>query len=459
MQLDQKFFQGRFSADEIGATSRLCGDFLTRNKIDLAEIDFDGSDWSGLCAASRDAGRELTRLIDVRHGEGADASAAAVALEVVREIRDEIEAAKTMQRGGKAHLRPNPQGEARHGEGDGDEEQTNVALRPEQRMADWARSNGARTDYEGRLTTGGLLRAMVIGPQNEAERRALSEGTDSAGGYSVPDALASRMIDRMRAQSVVNRAGALTVPLTSDTNYIAKVLTDPVPAWRAENAEITNSDATFGRVSMAPKSLAVLCRVSRELLEDSLNIGTALPDIIAKAMAAELDRVCLFGSGSGAEPQGLLMLSSLPEIALDDQLTDHAKGAFGPLIAARGLLLAANSAEPTAFIMNPREDETYVGLRNGNGDPVKAPDKIARIPQLVSTVVPKTGGVGTNESSIIAGDFTKMLVGIRNTLRIEVLKERYADYHQYGFIAHMRATVAVEQIAAFAAITGILPEA
>ena len=39
MQFDQRFSRSRFSADEIAATQRLCGDFLTRNKIDLAEIE------------------------------------------------------------------------------------------------------------------------------------------------------------------------------------------------------------------------------------------------------------------------------------------------------------------------------------------------------------------------------------------------------------------------------------
>lgn len=452
-----------YTQAERAATSRLAGDFLKRNAIDLDQPDFGGMDWNGLCAASRDAGRELGRLLDKRHEGGTDAEAADLALEVIKELRDNIEATKTALRSGDSDRiarRPNIDGEARHGGGGDDaEEQANIALRPEQRMADWARSNGARDDYEGRLTTGGLLRAMVLGPKTDAERRALSEGTDSAGGYTVPDILSSRMIDRMRARSVVSQAGAMTVPLSSDQNYIAKVLTDPVPQWRAENAEIASSDATFGRVSMAPKSLAVLCRISRELLEDSLNIGTVLPDIIAKAMASELDRVCLFGSGSGSEPQGLINMSSLPEVPLDAALTAHTNGAYGSLIEARGLLLAANSAEPTAFIMNPREDETFTALRNGNGDPVRAPDKIARIPQLVSTVVPKTGGVGTNESSILTGDFTRMMVGIRNSLRIEVLKERFADLGQYAFVAHLRATVAVEQIDAFAAITGIQPEA
>lgn len=452
-------YAARFSADEIAATERLCGDFLTRNKIDLAEPDFDGSDWNTLCGASREAGRELSRIIELRHGDKPE-PAAVLALEVIQEVRQEIEAAKTMQRGGKAHMRPNSDGEARHDGGDYECEETSVSLKPEQRFADWANRPGAsRSGSELRgLTTGGLLRAMVIGPQTDAEKRALAEGTDSAGGYTVPDILSASMIDRMRTQSVVIRAGARTIPLTSDTNNIAKVLTDPVPAWRAENAEITNSDATFGRVQLLPKSLAVLCRVSRELLEDSLNIGTALPDIIAKAMAAEVDRMCLFGSGSGAEPTGLTLMAGINEVALNGTLSSHTHGHYGSMIQARGQLLAANSGEPTAFIMNPREDEALLYAVAGDGYPLPAPQKIAAIPQLVTTAVPKNGGVGTNESSIVTGDFSRMLLGVRNSLRIEVLKERFGEFHQYGFIAHLRATVAVEHVLAFSKITGIEPE-
>jgi HK97 family phage major capsid protein len=463
MQLDQKYFQSRFSSDEIAATQRLCGDFLTRNKIDLDEIDFHGSDWNTLCGASREAGRELSRIIELRHGDKPD-PAAALALGVLQEVREEIEATKTAQRAPMAHMRPiPPDGEVRGGfeGGDYEGEEVSVSLKPEQRFSDWAARSGPSrggSEYRG-LTTGGLLKAMVLGPKTEAERRALSEGTDSAGGFTVPDALSATMIDRMRRQSVVIRAGARTIPLTSDVNNIAKVLTDPVPAWRAENAEITSSDATFGRVQMLPKSLAVLCRVSRELLEDSLNMGTVLPDIIAKAMGAEVDRMCLFGSGSGAEPTGVTLLSGINEVELNGALSSHSNGFYGSLIEARRLLLDANSGQPTAYVMNPREDETLIAALTGDGYPMPAPPKIAAISQLVTTAVPKNGGVGTNESSIVFGDFTRMLLGVRNSLRIEVLKERYADYHQYAFIAHLRATVAVEHVLAFGHVTGITPEA
>jgi HK97 family phage major capsid protein len=56
-------------------------------------------------------------------------------------------------------------------------------------------------EYE-RLRFGDFLRAMITGAKNDLEKRALAEGTDSAGGYSVPDIVLSRFIDKLRAAAV-----------------------------------------------------------------------------------------------------------------------------------------------------------------------------------------------------------------------------------------------------------------
>ena len=331
-----------------------------------------------------------------------------------------------------------------------DEEPLTHALKPEQRMVEWARKHTKQNHEE--ISPGAYLRAMVLGGKTDAEKRALSEGTDSAGGFTVPDVLSAQLIDRLRASSVLIRAGARTIPLTSDQNYIAKIASDPVPAWRAEAASIAESDPTFARVSLAPKSLAVLVKVSREVLEDSLNIEAALVLALTQAMALEVDRAGLFGSGTGSVPQGLANMAGIGAVALNNPLTTYA-----PLIAARTQVLTANAGEPTAFIMHPREDGTLTGLTATDGQPLQAPAKIAAIPQLVTTSVPIVGGVGTNEGSIITGNFSRFMIGLRNGLRIEMLKERYADTHQYAFVAHLRATFAVEHIAAFSQVTGIKP--
>ncbi len=459
MQLDQKCYRSRFSPDEIAATQRLCGDFLKRNSIDLDQLDFDGSDWSSLCGASREAGRELSRIIELRHADKPE-PAAALALEVLGEVRQEIEAAKTMQRGGRnAHMRPiPPDGEVR-GDALDYAGEACVSLKPEERFADWSARNGASTGSEFRgLTPGAVLRAVAFGAKTDLERRALSEGTDSAGGFTTPTILSAQIIDRLRAQSVLIRAGARTVPLTSDQNVIAKLTADPTPAWRAESAAIAISDPTFGAVTLAPKSLAVLIKFSRELLADSVNLEAALLQAVTGAMALEVDRAGLFGTAADSQPRGVVNVSGINAIDVGGKLTAHAGGAFGPLVAARTALLTANAGEPSAFVMSPREDGTFTGLRAGDGQPVMAPPRIAAIPQFVTTSVATNLGVGTNESTIIAGAFQHLLIGVRENIRFVVLRERYAETGELALVCHLRADIAVEHPLAFCALTGIEPE-
>ncbi|MEF2557599.1 phage major capsid protein [Aurantimonas sp. C2-5-R2] len=330
-----------------------------------------------------------------------------------------------------------------------DEPAEAFTLRSGQSFTDYTRERAGEDEFGG-VSTGAYLRAMVLGPKGDVERRALAEGTDSSGGYTVPDILSARMIDRLRAASVVFRAGAQTVPLASDQNYIAKVATDPAPGWRNENALVAESDPTFGRVALTPRSLMVMVRVSRELLEDSLNMETILPQIMAAAMAGELDRVALLGSGTAPEPRGVVNFTGLTANAF----AGGALSGYGALITARTALRTANS-DATGYVMAPRDDGTLAGLTATDGQPLQVPPAIAGVPILTTTAIPVNGGVGTNESSIIAGDWSRLMVGIRSELRIEVLKERFADVNQYAFVAHLRADVAAEQEAAFTVLDGI----
>ncbi|GAB5460888.1 phage major capsid protein [Hoeflea alexandrii] len=325
-----------------------------------------------------------------------------------------------------------------------------AGLTREMRMADHVRELDVPT-YEG-LTPGAYLRAMFNGAKSDAERRALSEGTNSAGGFTVPDILSSQFIDAARKAATVFQAGAITVPLSSDSNAIAKVSTDPVPAWRAENAAIAESDPTFAQVIFTPRSLAVLVKCSRELLMDSLNMETLLPQVMASAMAVELDRVALFGTGSAPQPKGVVNFSGVQEVAHDAALASYA-----PLISARTLVKTANHAGVTAYIMHPRDEGVLAGLTATDDQPLLMPPAIANVPMFASTSVPANEGAGTNESTIVTGDFSKLMIGIRHQIQIEVMRELFAANGQIAFIAHLRADVAATHENAFSKITGIVP--
>jgi HK97 family phage major capsid protein len=310
---------------------------------------------------------------------------------------------------------------------------------------------------EQRFSAGSLMRAMAgIGRPDAAVRNALSEGTDSAGGVTVPDELSREMIDRMRANLVVGAAGARTVPMTSDNLKFARQVADPAAAWRNENALVAESDPTFDAVTLQARSLAVIVKASVELLQDSVNIEAALNNALAQALAREIDRVAMFGSGTAPEPRGVYTTAGISTISMGTN--GAAIGNYDPIVDAVTALASANAPAPTAAIMAPRTFGSLSKVKDSTGQPITAPAIVSGLPMLRTTAVPinQTQGTSTIASSILVGDFSNLLIGVRQSLRIELLRGPFMDRLQVGFLAHLRADVAVAQPAAFCRIVGVL---
>lgn len=445
------------------AVKRHAIDFLAEARVrNLSDLKLHALSWNDLCGVHAAAKRKASTLAGVAakiegtpQAEGIDTALEAL-VELVtaadaekdartaagsREARNEAQIGDPRRPHGESISYPgNPDGAAY-------EEARATVLEPEQRYRTWAEAQNPNP-YRG-LTLGSYLRSMVTGAKTDTERRALAEGTDSAGGYTVPTMLAAEMIDLLRANLVVAAAGARTVPLMSDNHTIAKVASDPVPAWRAENAAVAESAPTFAPVTFAPRSLAVLAKASRELLEDSLNIERVLPEIMAAAMAREFDRVALLGTGTAPEPRGVANTVGIGTEALAGSL------AYAPLLRARTAILTANAGPMTAAIMHPRDEGTVSALVDSTGQPLAMPRALESVSMLTTTGIPTDGGVGTDESTVICGNFRHLYVGVRSAIRIDILRETFAGNHQFGFVAHMRGDVAVAHPGAFYTITGV----
>jgi len=92
---------------------------------------------------------------------------------------------------------------------------------------------------------------------------------------------------------------------------------------------------------------------------------------------------------------------------------------------------------------------------------MRAPESVYVIPKHISTNMPidEKQGSATNASSILIGDWSKLLIGIRSQMRVEILRETFGDRLQYGFIAHLRADAQVMHQRSFARLAGIVPKA
>jgi len=333
-------------------------------------------------------------------------------------------------------------------------EYTNAILSPSQSVREYMQERGQikQPEYE-HLSLGGFCRAMVTGARSDLERRALGEASDSTGGYTVPDITLTRFVDKMRAATVVVRAGAQTVPITSDSTTIARTATDPAASWRVENAAVNVADPTFEGVVFQPRSLAVIVRVSRELLEDSLNIEAMLEASFAGSMAVELDRVALVGSGIAPEPQGIYGTANVGSVTTVGKPADYTK-----FTAGLYELWVDNEMTVTGMVMHPRTLQTLSDMVTGltsDKTPLRPPDVVAAIPQFITTSIPINLGGGSNESLVIMGNFARLLIGVRSALRIEVLRELYMGNMQYGICAYLRADVAVEHPESFCVLSGV----
>jgi HK97 family phage major capsid protein len=172
---------------------------------------------------------------------------------------------------------------------------------------------------------------------------------------------------------------------------------------------------------------------------------------LAAAMAVELDRVALLGSGTAPQPRGIANTSGIGTVAQDAVIANYAN-----LSKARTAILTANTGPVSAYIMHPRDEGSFTDLVDSDGNPLGMHPNIANIPMLTTTSIPIDGGAGDDESTIIAGNFSRLLVGIRSDIRVEVLKtSAYASNLQYTLLAHMRADVAVTHPGAFYTITGV----
>ncbi len=297
----------------------------------------------------------------------------------------------------------------------------------------------------------------------DAETRALSEGTLTAGGHLVPTPLAAQVIDLARNQMRVIQAGAVTVPMATRTLKVPRLTGEGTPGWHSENAAISAADLTFDAVTFTAQTLTRLILLSVELFDDAdPSAGTVIAHSFARQVALELDRAVLRGSGTAPEPRGVLNTSGI---------TTTAHGANGsvigvpPAAGTMGWEFLIDSAaavrnanfEPAAQIMAPRLPQSLAKLRDTTNQNIRPPAYLDAIPRLTTKQVPINLTVGTSSdcSEVYTGQWDQCWIGIRTDLRILPLRERFIDNGQYGFLAWMRADVQLAQPAAFVVDTGV----
>lgn len=293
-----------------------------------------------------------------------------------------------------------------------------------------------------------LLRSTEVGTtglsqeQKEALTRAQAKGTDSAGGYLAPNEIANQIVTSMAAYGGIRGAATvmstengntLDIPTNDDTGNSGSIL--------AENTQDSEQDLTFGNASLdAYKYTSNIIRVPVELLQDS---AFDLDSFITAQFAERLGRATsahyAAGTGTG-QPQGLSSATS--------DVTAAATGA----VTYNELLDLKHSVDPAyrgnaSFVMN---DATFLALKqlvDGNGRPLWQPDVAQGTPGLLdgSPFIIDQGmaSMAANAKPVVFGDVSGYWIRDVMGITVRRLVERYADYHQVGFVAILRTDGAI----------------
>lgn len=310
------------------------------------------------------------------------------------------------------------------------------------------------------LSIGRLVVARALGDfsrLSEPELRVMDETTGSLGAFTVPTPLSARLIDLARNQTRVIQAGAVTIPMDSATLKMARLAGDPTAAWKTENAaDAGASDLTFEQVLFTARTLVARGKMSVELFEDGANIDGVVSDALAAALALELDRVSLLGSGTPPEPRGVLNAVGIHTVPTAGALTNYAE-----LITAYRYILESNET-PSGIIYSPLVWAELEALtETTTGQPLRAPASIQALAKFITKQVGTYTSPVTDQNAFMA-DWAKLMIGIRTSITLEVSRvasdasTSAFNALQVFFRAYLRADIQLARPGAFCALTGIL---
>jgi len=268
-------------------------------------------------------------------------------------------------------------------------------------------------------------------------RNALTIGTDSEGGYLVPDEFERTLIEALEEENIMRQL-AKVITTSSGDKKIPVVASKGTAAWVDEEGAIPEDDDAFGQVSIGAYKVATMIKVSEELLNDSIfNLESYIAREFARRIGAKEEEAFLVGDGSG-KPAGIFDDTHGGEIGVTTSTANIKMDEIFDLFYS----LKSPYRKRATFITNDATVKEIRKLKDGQGQylwqpSVKAgePDTLLNRPVRTSAYVPT---IEPGAKVIAFGDFGYYWIADRQGRAFQRLSELYAATGQVGFRATQR---------------------
>ena len=272
---------------------------------------------------------------------------------------------------------------------------------------------------------------------------ALQVGTDTEGGYLVPDEYERTLIEALEEQNIFRQL-AHVIHTSSGDRKIPIVASKGTASWIDEEDNYPESDDAFGQVSIGAYKLATMIKISEELLNDSVfDMPSYIAREFARRIGAAEEEAFFTGNGTG-KPLGILA----------NQVEGKDVGAqVGVTAAAADKItmdevidlfysLRAPYRRNAVFIMNDSTVKALRKLKDGQGQYLWQPSVTAGTPDTILNRPVYTSGfmptIATGNKTILFGDMGYYWVADREGRSFKRLNELYAPTGQVGFLASQR---------------------
>ncbi|MDL2205784.1 phage major capsid protein [Eubacteriales bacterium OttesenSCG-928-N13] len=267
---------------------------------------------------------------------------------------------------------------------------------------------------------------------------ALQVGTDSEGGYLVPDEYERTLIEALEEQNIFRQL-AKVITTSSGDRKIPVVVSKGSAAWIDEEAAYPESDDVFGQTSIGAYKLATMIKVSDELLHDSVfDVASYIAKEFARRIGAAEEEAFFTGNGTG-KPLGILAATGGAQTGVT---TASATAIAMDEVMDLFYSLRAPYRRNSVFIMNDSTVKALRKLKNGNGDYIWQPSVVAGTPDTLlnrpvytSTFMPT---IAASAKTILFGDLGYYWVADREGRKFQRLNELYAPTGQVGFLSSER---------------------
>ena len=295
------------------------------------------------------------------------------------------------------------------------------------------RKQGRASD-EYRNAFWGMIRNRAAAPQ---VMNALQIGTDTEGGFLVPDEYERTLVQALEEENVL-RSLCTIIQTSSGDRKIPVVASHGTASWVDEEGTIPESDDVFGQITIGAHKVATMIKVSDELLQDSVfNIESYIAAEFARRIGAAEEDAFINGDGTG-KPTGLL----------------HATNGAGTGVTTAGATIAADEIidlvhsiksvyrKKSLFLMNDSTIKAIRKLKSIEGQYLwqpglkeGQPDMLLNYRIVTSPYMPE---VAAGKKVILFGDFKSYWIADRQGRSFQRLNELFAVTGQVGFRATQR---------------------